>query len=208
MLRGCGDEAQGDLVLEHQGQAVERADPVEPAEQQRRCDVVGQVGDDLARGCGEGRRVEVERVAGDDLQPAGKGGGKLAQCRKTARVALDRDDMGGAFGKQRAGQPAGAGADLDDVGGVERTRGAGDAARQVEVEEEVLAEPALGGDAVPGDDLAQRRQRRQGGRRRRVQPGGSSGSGASPPFRPRAAARRPGFAGRATPLPAMSKAVP
>jgi hypothetical protein len=36
--------------------------------------------------------------------------------------------------------------------------GAGDPARQVQIEEEVLAERASGAEPVAGDDLAQRRQ--------------------------------------------------
>ena len=58
-------------------------------------------------------------------------------------VALDRDDVARAFEQQRAGEAAGAGPDLDHVGMVERRRGARDAARQVEVEQEILAERLL-----------------------------------------------------------------
>jgi hypothetical protein len=43
------------------------------------------------------------------------------------------------FGQERAGEAAGAGADFDYRRPVERAGGAGDAAREVEVEEEVLA---------------------------------------------------------------------
>ncbi len=83
----------------------------------------------ILRGAGASApRSSVERIAGDDLQPARIGCGKLAECRETAPVALDRDDVGGAFGQQRAGQPAGPGADLDDVGLAERAGGARDAA--------------------------------------------------------------------------------
>ena len=51
------DDALGDLALEHQGQPVEPRRPVrrQPADQQRRGDVVGQVGADPRRRAG--RRV-------------------------------------------------------------------------------------------------------------------------------------------------------
>jgi hypothetical protein len=75
------------------------------------------------------------------------------------RVALDRRNMPGSFGQQRARQPAGTGADFDDVEPVERTGGACDAAGQVQVEEKMLAQPALRRDAVARDDVTQRRQR-------------------------------------------------
>jgi hypothetical protein len=39
---------------------------------------------------------------------------------------------------------------------VERAGRTGDPARQVEIEEEVLTQPPVRGDAVSGDDLAQR----------------------------------------------------
>ena len=90
--------------------------------QQRRRDVVGQVGDDLARRGDEGGDVRFERVAFDDRQPAGKRRFELAQRGDAARVALDRGDMLGAFEQQRPRQPAGAGADLDDARVVERRR--------------------------------------------------------------------------------------
>jgi hypothetical protein len=70
--------------------------------------------------------------------------------------------MARAFGQQGAGQPAGSRTDLDHRTLVERPRGAGDAPRQIEVEDEILAEAPARGDAVSGDDLAQRRRR--GGR--------------------------------------------
>ena len=53
---------------------------------------------------------------------------------------LDGDDMRGAEREQRAGQPAGPGADLDDGCVLQLARGARDAAGEVEVEQEILAE--------------------------------------------------------------------
>ena len=71
--------------------------------------------------------------------------GDLGERRDRALVALDRDDAGGAFGEQRARQPARARADLDHRDAVERSGGARDAAGQVEIEQEILAERLAGG---------------------------------------------------------------
>ena len=104
-----------------------------------------------------------------------------------------------AFGKKRAGQAAGAGPDLDHGDAGKRSRGAGDARRQVEVEQEVLAEALAGAKLVAGDDLAQRRQVVE----RTRHPASS--------FRLNSAARRSEaarLAGSALPVPAMSNAVP
>ena len=84
--------------------------------------------------------------------------GDLGQRRQAARVAFDRDDMLGAFRQQRARQAAGPGPDLDDGRAVERTRRAGDAAGEIEIEEEILAQRLAGVETMRGDDLAQRRQ--------------------------------------------------
>ena len=86
----------------------------QPADQQRGRDVVGQVGDDARRRAVELRsRIEVERVAGDDLEPAGIVRGDLRERGDGALVALDRDHPPRAVGEQRAGEPAGPGTDLD-----------------------------------------------------------------------------------------------
>ncbi len=127
--------------------------------EQRRADVVGQVGDDARRRAGGQRRhVDLQRVALDHLEPAGIGGGDLGQRRQAARVALDGDDPARTAGEQGAREAAGARADFHDRRTLQRARGAGDAAGQVEVEQEVLAEGLLRHQPVAGDDLAQRRQ--------------------------------------------------
>ena len=76
----------------------------------------------------------------------------------------------------------------------ERAGRAGDAAGEVEVEEEILAERFLRREAVRGDDLAQRRQ---------AVGGEAHGARRAASF---SAAIR--LVGLATPLPAMSNAVP
>ncbi len=73
-----------------------------------------------------------------------------------ALVALDGDDFARPFGEQRPREPAGPRTDLDDRRALERARGARDARREVEVEQEILAELLFGAQPVPGNDLAQR----------------------------------------------------
>ncbi len=97
------NQPQRHLTLKHQGQPREFADPAKPAEQQDGGDIVGQVGDDLARRRRQCDQVESQRVARDEFETPGIGRGKLAQRRQAARVALDRDDMAGTGVEQRAG---------------------------------------------------------------------------------------------------------
>ena len=105
-----GDDAVGHLALEHERQALPVRRPGlgrEPADEERRRDVVGKVRDDAERPAGgERRKVEVERIALDDRQPAGSGGGDLLQRRQRAGIALDRGDVLGALEEQRARQAA------------------------------------------------------------------------------------------------------
>ena len=89
-------------------------------------------------------RIVVERIAGDDREPAGIVRGDLGERGDGAVVALDRDDAARAGGKQCAGQPARTGSDLDHVDARERARCAGDAGGEVEIEQEILAERFLG----------------------------------------------------------------
>jgi hypothetical protein len=84
-------------------------------------------------------------------------GRQLLKRSKTARIALDGDDMAGTLGEQRARQPPRSRPDLDRRALGERPGGAGDPSGQVEVEDEILAEAPARRDAVAGDDLSQRR---------------------------------------------------
>ena len=104
----------------------------EPADQQRGRDVVGQVGDDARRAAVEMRRADRTSSASPAtiVEPAGIVRGDLRERRDGARRrARPRSTRRGAFGEQRARQPAGSGADLDHGDAVERAGGAGDAAR-------------------------------------------------------------------------------
>ena len=87
-----------------------------------------------------GARIELERIAGHDVEAT-----RIVRCDLRERgdgavVALDRDHSSRALGEQRARQPAGAGTDLDHVDAVERAGRARDAGGEVEVEQKVLAE--------------------------------------------------------------------
>ena len=76
-----------------------------------------------------------------------------------ALVALDRDHPARRRPASSARvSPPGPGPDLDHGHAVERTGGARDAAGEIEIEQEILAERLLGGEAVAADHLAQRRQ--------------------------------------------------
>ena len=158
---GLGGEALGDLPLEHQGQAFVAARFVEPAQQQRGRDVVRQIGDDLARRGHQVRDVDSQRIAFDDRQPAGESGFEFAQRGDAALVAFDRGDVLGTFQQQRSGETAGAGADLDDVGVIERRSLAGDAARQIEIEQEILAKRLTRPELEAANDVAKRRKLRR-----------------------------------------------
>jgi hypothetical protein len=73
-------------------------------------------------------------------------------------VALDRDHPLGAERQQRAGEPAGAGTDLQHRDAGERSRRPGDACSEVEIEQKILTERFLGDETMPANDFAQRRQ--------------------------------------------------
>ncbi len=201
MLRGARDDPLGHLALEHQRHRLVEGWPglgAEPADQERRRDVVREIGDDAGGALREVCAVDLQRVAGNDGEAAGVTVGNFLQRGQAARVALNGDDTLRARGEQRPGQPAGTGADLDDRDPGKVARRTRDAGGQVEVEEEVLAERLVRGQAMAGDHLAERRQI--------VHP-----RYAAPSFRWSSAASLSAAArldGSAMPLPAMSKAVP
>ena len=105
-----------------------------------------------------GAGVERQRVARDDGEPARIVRGDLRERRDGALVALDRDHAAAPSASSARVSPPGPGTDLDHRDAVERAGGARDAAGQVEVEQEILAERFARGEAVAPDDVAQRRQ--------------------------------------------------
>ena len=111
-----------------------------------------------------GRGSKASASAADDVEPAGIMRGDLLQRGDRALVALDRDDACGAERQQRAGQSARPGADLEHGDAGERTGRARDAGGQIEIEQKILSERFLGGEAVAANDLAQRRQAVRRGR--------------------------------------------
>ncbi len=103
------------------------------------------------------RRIDLERVAFDHLQLAGKEFAQLGQGGNAAPVALDRGDRGARL-QQCAGQPARAGADLEDFGAGQVARHLGDARQQLMVEQEILPQRLACAETVPADDVTKRRQ--------------------------------------------------
>ena len=150
------------LFLEHQGETVERLGLAKPFNQQRRRNVVGQVGHHAARRFPQPCQINLQGVGGQDLQAAVGDGGDLGQCRHGPLVPFDGDHPRGAGLQQRPGKTAGAGADLDGGSLVKGAGGTGDAGRQVEIEKEMLAQGFAGGKTMGGDDLTERRQCRYG----------------------------------------------
>ena len=132
-----------------------------------------------------------------DLQPPGITLGDIVERGQCALVALDRDDAFGAQRQQRARQPAGAGADLDDGGVFERACGACNPRGEVEVEQEVLAQGFACRQRVLANDVAQGRQ---------IVDRAHEGLVVAICAASRKAAAR--LDGLALPVPAMSKAVP
>src|SRR5439155_9551597 len=103
----------------------------------------------------ECRRVELERVGGDNFEALGISRRKLAQRCKAAPVAFNRDDPAGAAAQQGPRQTARTSADLEDRRMVEPTRRPGNPTGQVEVEQEILPEALVSDDAAARDDFAQ-----------------------------------------------------
>ena len=103
----CGEEAVGDLALNHHAPELDARQAVEALDDERRRDVVGQVRDELVRRRLELGEVERERVAEVELDaPASR-----AQMRLERAVELDRVHQGDALGQVRGEHPE-AGPDL------------------------------------------------------------------------------------------------
>ncbi len=154
---GARHDPLGDFALEHQGQRAPPRRPRtgQPAQQQGRPDIVGQIGDDMRAVADQAALVDLHRVAFDQLELAGKVGAQFFQRGDAAAVALDRYDSCAGI-EQGAGQAAGAGADFVDGVAVADPRNGGDARQQLAIEDEVLAQRLGRRQAVAGDDVAQR----------------------------------------------------
>jgi len=145
-----------------------------------------------------------ERIAGNDLEASGISPSDLVERRDRAVVALDRDHPARARCQQRTGEPARPRTDLHDVDARERTRRAGDAGGEVEIEKKILAERLLGSETVSAYHLAERRKIIDGAHARSAT-GREWDRDESLAASSRAAIR---LVGSARPVPAMSKAVP
>ncbi len=128
-----GGQALGHLALKHQGQALVLPGPLEPAEEERSGDVIGQVRDDLAGFLGERRGVDFEGIPGNKIKAPRISRGKLAERCETTPIPLNRNNAACPRCKQCPRQTAGAGPDLDDRGLVEPPRRPRNPTRQVEV---------------------------------------------------------------------------
>ena len=138
------DDPLGDLALKHQHHHVVPGRPRldrQPVDQQLGRDIVRQVGDDFCLAAVEqGSWIEMLRVGVDDFQPARITLRDIVERGQRALVALDRDHAPRAERQQRPRQPARTGADLDHGGIFERTCRARDPRREIEIEQEILAE--------------------------------------------------------------------
>ena len=157
-----GDEAVGDLLLEHQGQATRTRRRAPASREQRRRDVVGQVGDDPPRRRRRALRASISSASPSTIvEPARdrprRSRRAPARQRASRSIAITRGRRASSSARVR---PPGPGPISIVVPCASVAGGARDPAREVEVEQEMLAERALGAEAVARDDLAQRRQRR------------------------------------------------
>src|SRR6185503_9699530 len=113
-----GYDAVGDLALEHEHESIKPGRPrlgLEPDDQPQGTDAVRQISDD-AGGRMERQTgiVHLSCVRGDNIEPAGIQGGNIGQGREAAFVSFDSDDARRSFEKERAREPPGSGANLDN----------------------------------------------------------------------------------------------
>jgi len=92
-----------------------------------------------------------------DFQPSGIVCGDVGERWQEAFIGLNHKYFARSFHQQAARQTAGAWADFNDIAGGYITRRAGNAPRQIEVEDEVLAKFLIGPQFMLGDDIAKRR---------------------------------------------------
>ena len=87
---GRRDDALRDLLLEHERHGGDRIDVPQPADQERGGDVVGQVGDDRDP-AGPDKRgdVEIQRIAGDHVEPICVAPRKVGERVDAPRIAFD-----------------------------------------------------------------------------------------------------------------------
>src|SRR6185437_12869156 len=150
LAAGLGNDAVGDLALEHEHEPVEPRRPglrLEPTDEEGGGDAIRQVGNDAGSPARCKRAVVYfPCVGGDDVEPVWIERGDGGEGSEAALILLDGDDARCSLKKKGTGEPARPRPDLDDGRAFERPCGAGDTSGQIEVEQEVLAEALLGGE--------------------------------------------------------------
>ena len=119
---GRGADPFGHLLLEHQRQPLERRRLAQPADQQRRRDVVGQVGDHLPRRRHQRRDIDRQRVAGNHTQPSAGRAASSCIAATARRSSSTTVTLAASDAEQRARQPARARADLHHMPPGQRRR--------------------------------------------------------------------------------------
>jgi hypothetical protein len=151
-----------DLFLEHQGHRCDVIRLMQPANEQGGRDIVGEIGNNAPRRRAEARHIDLQCIGLMHSQAAGGRLLQIVQRGDRPPVDFDCDESRRAFEQKGARETTRTGSDLDHRALVEWARRAGDPSRQVEVEEEVLAQPLAGVQSMSGDGLTQRRQPRNG----------------------------------------------
>ena len=141
LRRRDGKESVGDLALHHHAPARDARKAGEALDDDRRRDVVREVGDELRRAGRDRREVERKRVAEDDADVRDRAEA-LAQLRLERSVELDSHDTRDAVGEER-GEGSEPRADLENHVVAVELGEAADHAEDVLVDEEVLAEVAV-----------------------------------------------------------------
>ena len=150
----AGSEAFGHLPLHHHEHPIDRRHPIEEVGDERRGDVVRQVGDEhpvivIAE---EVRPVDRHRVGFDHRDPVELAHHVGERPHQTV-VDLDGGDVGARLGEGQGERPQ-TGADLDDVvAGPDRGE-VGDAPHGVRIGDEVLTEITARRQAAAGQQIA------------------------------------------------------
>ena len=87
-------------MLEHQRQPLERRGLTQPSHQQRRRDIIGQIGDYLPWCRHQRGEIDRPRIAFEHPQPTTGGFGQLHHRADRPAVELDRDDVSRLGGQQ------------------------------------------------------------------------------------------------------------
>ena len=91
---GFCDDPVGDLALEHQGQRLPLRRPLrcrQPLDEQRRADIIGQVGNVMKRPVKQAAMIKGKRIVIDQFQLIGKEIGQFRQGWQAALVAFNSD---------------------------------------------------------------------------------------------------------------------